>query len=82
MTKYCPTETTLFEVPDFDLAVVRDTGHVVTVGVEGDAVDGLGVGVVVLDEFAEAGVPELDCAVEGGCGDACAVGCELAAQYF
>lgn len=79
MSQNCPAKSSLFQVPNFNLTIVWNRWHVVSVRMESQSVDGSVMSVVVLDQFTQSCVPKLDCAVDGwGC-DACSIGSEFTA---
>ncbi len=82
MTEHSPPEPTLFELPDLDLIVCRNRGHVITKRVEGDFVDRPVMSIVVLNKFAQTSVPDLYSSVDSRSSNAGAIGSEFAAENF
>ena len=63
MAEDCPAQSALLQVPDLYFVVGGDRGHVVAEGVEGYPVDLPVVGIVVLDQFSQPGVPNFNGAI-------------------
>lgn len=66
----------LAEVPDLNCGVSGSGQKVSAVGVEGDLIHGVVVGIVVLDESLASNIPDFDGLVVGARCDASAIGVE------
>ncbi len=82
MAQYCPSKPSLFQVPNFNFAIVRNWWHVVSVRMECQSVNCSIMSVIVLDQLAQSCIPQFDCAVNGWCCDACSIWSEFATQNF
>lgn len=77
MPKDSPTQSALFQVPDLYFTFIRNWSHVISKGMKSQSVHSFIMSIVMLNQFTQTCVPQLNCTINSRCRNTGSIRCKF-----